>query len=338
MVKRAKNIPFPVLSHSQECNLNAEDRKTYYEELRAYCKKRKLTNTTKGALTCATHLKKITGKICSKVCRMLSRSNVCVVTDGLENIPEGAVVFACSHQGVLDGFVWITDCPKHAVIFHGAETNKALLLAQVNTGLILVTKDKTNPNNRINAKLDMISILLREHSVYICPESAWNLSPNKLHLPIYWGFIDVAQKSQKPIVPMVIEYTYDTAFDIETITRIHIRYGKPITVAENDNLMEKLQEYEDSISTMRWELIEEKGLFSRKEILNSDYINFVKGNLRNLEMGKISIDVETKGIRGSNDEFYLFHHINYVPWDAWGEFRSTSLVEKLKIINRVNNV
>lgn len=86
---------------------------------------------------------------------------------------------------------------------------------------------------------------------------------------------------------MVIEYTYDTSSEKETITHIYIRYGERISVLESDSLTEKLREYEEKIATMRWELIEEKGLFTRGDITNKDYINFVKGNLRNLEMGSI---------------------------------------------------
>lgn len=42
----------------------------------------------------------------------------------MENIPEGPVTFAATHQGILDSFVWISNCPKYVVLFHGAETNK----------------------------------------------------------------------------------------------------------------------------------------------------------------------------------------------------------------------
>lgn len=30
-----------------------------------------------------------------------------MIADGQENIPDGAVIFAGTHQGILDGFVWI---------------------------------------------------------------------------------------------------------------------------------------------------------------------------------------------------------------------------------------
>lgn len=159
--------------------------------------------------------------------------------------------------------------------------------------------------------------MLKEESVIIFSETAWNLSPNKLHLPMNYGFLDMAQKAKADIMPMVMEYTYDTSTDKEKITKIHIRYGEPVVVGENDDFTEKLAEYQEKISTMRWELIEEKGLFKRSEISNTDYINFVKGNLRNLQMGGIDISKERNGIFNSGDEFWEFHPINDVPWDAW---------------------
>ena len=96
--------------------------------------------------------------------------------------------------------------------------------------------------------------------------------------------------------------------------------------------------FEEKISTMRWELIATKGLFQRSEITNVDYINYLKGNFRNLKMGKIDINVERAGIQGSKQEFYVFHHINDVPWDAWGELKETEEIERLKRINRVHGI
>lgn len=148
-------IPSWLLSAKEENRLTGEERRDYCEKIRTFCRERKLTNTTKGATVIGPKLKRPTGVVCAKVCKLLSGGSVEVVTDGIENIPEGPVIFASTHQGMLDGFVWITDCPKHALIFHGAETNKALLLAQVNTGLILVSRDQNKTENRINAKYDV---------------------------------------------------------------------------------------------------------------------------------------------------------------------------------------
>ena len=291
-----------------------------------------------GTFFTAPFLKKPTEAIARAVCKALAGGYVKIVVDGVENIPDEAVIYASTHQGVMDGFVWIPYCPEHALIFHGKEVNKLLLLAQVNTGLILASKNLANTEHRRNAKLDLISVLLRNHSVYICPEGLWNLSPNKLHLPITWGFLDAAQKAGSPVVPMCIEYTYDTSGEKERITFVHLRYGEPIIVKEEDNLEDKLKEYKESIATMRWDLIEEKGIFHRNEITNWDYINYMKGNYKNLDMGKIDVVADTKGIYGAGTETYQFQHINNVPWDAWGNLLQTEEVEKLKKLNRVKGI
>lgn len=331
-MKKNKCIDW-ILTGKEERALSKGDRVIYYKRLREYCLNRKLTNTTPLATKIGPILKKPTEAIARTMCKVLAGGEVKIVVDGTENIPEGAVIFASTHQGVMDGFVWIPHCPKHALIFHGKEVNKLLLLAQANTGLILASKNKNNKEQRRNAQLDMISLLLRGHSVYICPEGLWNLSPNRLHLPITWGFLDAAQKAGKPIVPMCIEYTYDTSSEKERIPFVHLRYGEPVIVKEEDDLAKKLEEYMEKVSTMRWKLMEEKGLFSRCEITNWDYINYMRGNYKNLDMGKIDVESDTKAIYGAGSEKYLFQHINIVPWDAWGVLKCTEEVERLKRIN-----
>jgi hypothetical protein len=138
-----------------------------------------------------------------------------------------------------------------------------------------------------------------------------------------FGFLDVAQKAGVPVVPVVTEFTYDTSTDKEKITKIHIRYGSAIYVSRQDNLGEKLAEYEEAISTIRWNLIEEKGLAKRNDITNWDYINFLKGKERTLKLGNRSIALERKDIRGIGDYFYKLHHINDVPFNENGELLET---------------
>ena len=302
---------FRVLSFREEQQLGKNEILKYYADFRDFILIRKLKNTTPGALTVAPKLKKITNKIATKVTRFLCKSNVEIVVDGKENIPDGPVLFASTHQGILDGFVWIPFMSRHCVILHGASVRTVLKLAQINTGLILVDKD--SKESRQNAKLDMIKILIKGHSIMYFPEGTWNLSPNKLHLPISFGFLDIARKAEAAVVPMVMEYTYDSTKAIECIKKIHIRFGKAMYVDAYDDLKQKLIEYEEVISTMRWELMEEKGLFSRKTISNQEYINFLKGNLHNLQLGGIDLDSERSHILGADDAFYLFHHINDIP-------------------------
>lgn len=333
-----KNYKFDVLSTKEEMNLSKEEQEQYYRRLRAYCCNRKLRVTTKGATSIAPKLKGITGKIARTVTKMLAGGEYIQDIKGIENIPEGPVIFASTHQGILDGFVWIPSCPKHAMIVHGKETNKLLLMAQVNTGLILVTKNKERMAERIEAKLDMMTVLLRGHSIYICPETTWNLSPNKLHLPINYGFIDVAKKIGVPICPLMLNYTYSNENEKERITHIDIHYGKPIYVLPDDNVIDKLNEYSESVSTMRYNAMEAKGILKRNDITNMEYINYVKGNLQNLSLGKIDIKRERAGIQGAQEEFYVFHHLNDIPFDDEGNLLDTEMCETLKVLNRVHGI
>ena len=204
------------------------------------------------------------------------------------------------------------------------------MLIQRVTGLVLVNKnDPNDKQNRTDAKLDMIHILLTGHTVWYFPEGAWNMSPNKLHLPMSFGFLEVAKKAGVPVVPVATDLTYDTSTDAGKITRMHIRYGKPIYVSITDDLGEKLEEYEEALSTLRWELMEEKGIFHRDQITNWDYINYLKGTYKALAQKNPKIgakgmaDIERRNLRGASDDFYLFHHINDVPFNEAGQLLDT---------------
>jgi 1-acyl-sn-glycerol-3-phosphate acyltransferase len=211
-----------------------------------------------------------------------------------------------------------------------------LLLCQKNTGLVLV--EKGNKHNNNNAKFDMINLLLNGHSITYFPEGTWNLSPNKLHLPLSYGFLDTAQKANVPVIPAVNEYTYDNSNGKSVITKIHTRYGKPIYISENDDIFEKLEEYKEAISTIKYELMEEKGIFSRKETSTEEYKTFLKESYKNLKLGKLNWEKETKNIFGASDEFYDFHYINDVPYDAQGNMIDKPETHKLKQIVKKHNL
>ena len=91
-----------------------------------------------------------------------------------------------------------------------------------------------------------------------------------------------------------------------------------------------MEEYSEEISTWRWKLFEEKGLFKRSEITNQEYINFLKGNYKNLQFGKKDRTEERQGIQGVNDEFYVFHPINDIAFDEDGKLKVTEKNKGMK--------
>lgn len=210
---------FKYLSLREEKELSLAELKVYYNQLKEYLKHRDLQTTTKGADTVAPKLKKYVNKLDRSVTKLLAGKGMEMVVDGLENIPDCAVIFASTHQGILDNLCWIPDNPKHAIMLHASDISKILVWIQMCTGMVLVNKNNPDPESRKNAKLDMIQLLLNDHSIWYFPEGTWNLSPNKIFLPLSIGFVDVAKKSGAPIVPVVIEYTYDTSTEKENVKK-----------------------------------------------------------------------------------------------------------------------
>lgn len=327
------NNSFRLLSLKEEGRLSSDELTKYYTDLREYIAHRKTTNTTPGATFWGPKLKKITTRIAIAVTKLFSHKNVDWVCDGTENIPKETCIFAHSHQGVLDGFAWMPYIKRHCLILISAEVSKLMLLCQSNTGLIMVKKGDRRSGT--NAKLDMINLLMNGHSIVYFPEGAWNLSPNKLHLPLSYGFLDIARKANVPVVPVVHEYGYAVNDQTGKIEKIHTRYGKPIYITPEDNIHDKLEEYEDQISTMRFDLISERGVYHRTDINSFDYINFLKMSYKHLQIGKIDPQKEKSALFNAKDEHFLFQHINDVPFDENGNFLDTEETIRInKIIER----
>lgn len=327
-----KNEDFKILSLKEEQKLNSDELHEYYEKLRNYLKGRKLQYTSPGATTIAPNLKNPTNKIADSLTKILTAKDAKIECRGMENIPNGTVIYAYTHHDLLDNFCTISKMPQHSIIVHGADVNKFLLMAQLNTGYLKVRKaDKAQ--NAI-AKEDIMTLLLNNHSVTWFPESTWCLSPNKLHLPLSWGFIDVAKKTNTPIVPAILHYEFDTSNDNGKTTEIKAVFAKPIYVNENDNLLDKLNEYDETISTIEYQLIEEKGIHKRSDISNEEYINYLKTQYRKLKLGKLDLQIERENIFGGKDDFYLFHPINDVPFDENGNLLEAEETRRLRKIRQ----
>ena len=317
-------------------HLPLEKQKLFFEYARMWLKERKYTNLTPGATTIAPKLKKVTTKIASAVIKLFADKNVIHEVEGLENIPDEICIFASGHQGLLDNFVWIPEIERHCILLHGQEVNKGLLLCQYNTGLDFVIKgDKKNNNN---SKLDMSKLLLFLHSIMSYIEGTWNLSPNKLHLALSHGILDVAKKADVPVIPVAREYVYEEKNGKLVVTKIYTKYGKPIYFPIDCKLSDKLEEFSTQLSTMQFELMEkatensknavkqtfeyvdedgnikceEAVCFKRSDISYEEYVKYIKKSYKDLELGELDWDKETKYIFGYNpdDPFYSGISVN----------------------------
>ena len=356
------NKNFKILTSREEKELSSSELKEYYEELRKYLLGVKhYDNLTKGSLTLCkminplvrngmikltefmTEKQEFSEDMSLKDSIKLNIKNKLLEVDDLPKydiVIEGANrykgvvgIYAHSHQSKDDHLHYAISNPNHTVLLNSSIlSDKYKLLVEAN-GVVYV--DKGNKLSQNKAKLELIKLLLSGKSISMFPESAWNLSPNKLHLPLYIGMVDIARKTGVPIIPVLEEYTYDEEIldGKERIKSIYIKYGDAIYVNENDNLLDKLNEYSEQISTMRWEFMMKNGVYKRHEISNKLYTNHIKGCIRNLELAEIDVNVEKEHIYGASDEFYEFHHLNAVDFDENDNLLPTEHVRKLIKIN-----
>ena len=304
---------FKILTSKQERELSHDELINYYCSLRNYLLYSKPEHVTKGALGICEKINPIISKTLNKFC------GYDIEVENSETYKGITGIYAHSHQSKQDHIGLIVSNPNHTIILNSSVLSQFYKSVINLNGVIYVNKQSKEEKN--NAKIEMMRLLLNDKSITIFPESAWNLSPNKLHLPLYSGIMDVAKKTGKPVIPVVQEYYYDESKKDgkERIKKVFIKYGTPIYVGENDDIYKKLAEYSEQIATMRWELIEKKGMYHRESISNYDYINYLKGNIRNLKNAGVDINVEEEGIFGSNSDFYLFHNLNAVKYSDSGE-------------------
>lgn len=178
-----------------------------------------------------------------------SNSKYDIKIDGVENIPSSPVIYASNYQksNVLEIFLEI-----NGVIFYNINSKES----------------------RMSAKIEMPKALKKGKSINVYHEIVYNDSTNKLYFPFSIEMIDMAKRMGVPIIPVVQEYTYDdNVLDGKThIKSVHIRFGKAICVLPENNLISKLEEFDAEFSTIKWQLIEEKGVFLRNKL----YTNYIR--------------------------------------------------------------
>lgn len=156
-------------------------------------------------------------------------------------------IYAVNHSCIFDVPISCEAIKDHAILLAGVQpmpiADRVFLNAN---GTIWV--DRHNKASKARSKVRMLDVLKRGKSLLIFPEGTWNLSQNALHLPLYWGIIDIARQSSKPIIPVCLEYIGQ---------QILVKFDKPITVDSNDGKQEKIDELSASFATMKYEIFEQ---------------------------------------------------------------------------------
>jgi len=192
-----------------------------------------------------------------KLDRVLSKERCEIIGDKHSNVHNA--IYACTHAGGNDIQRVVEAMRSHAWLFLGDPGELycgALgLMIQLNGAVYLETRDKCD---RRIAEARSTEILEKGGSLLIFPEGAWNIEPSIPVMLLYSGTARMARKTGCDIIPIAIEI-YDK--------RYVVNIGQNVSFAgrtEDDKTL--TMELRDTLATLKWEIWENQGLFSRKDI------------------------------------------------------------------------
>ena len=171
-------------------------------------------------------------------------------------------IIVMNHSNVHD-FPIVNQALKHHSIILSAKDNLHGIngiVINMNGCVPVVRNDKTS---RKQSNEELKNILKQGKDVLVMVEGIWNLTPHVPILPFSWGIIDTAKEIGVPILPVILEYEKKECY---------VNIGSLIDV---NDFIDKKDAYiylRDMMATLRWNLWELFGTFSKDEI-NQKYFD-----------------------------------------------------------------
>lgn len=178
-------------------------------------------------------------------------------------------IFAVNHTNSHDIPIACEIIKNHVYVFAGSENLRIVdRLVFILNGVCFV--QRKNKKSREKSKNRLIKMLNSGKNIMIFPEATWNLTENKLMLPMYWGVIDIAQQTGSQIIPIVLDYN-----NSECIYSI----GKGITIDNYQTKEQAISLLRDKMSTMRYEIWASKSIERRTDDLKNTFYKQIKHDL-----------------------------------------------------------
>lgn len=301
MSKKRIEEEFKILNREEENKLTKEELMDYYKKLREYYKK--IGDNQKNL-----NLKKAIHPILLKIMKIALNKELIIFNKEMPKI-EGPVIYAVNHTNCHDVPAITQVIKKHMCILAGAENLRLIDKTLFNlNGVVFVNRD--NKNSKRNSKEEVIKVILNGNSLLIFPEGTWNISENKPMLPLNWGIVEIAQKTNVPVIPIALEYQEDKYF---------ANIGDPIFFDIKEDKKDGIIKLRDSLATLRWEIWEKYNNELRKNVsldafkqkVESNYDEYEKMD-RNYEQSLILKD-------GINAE-EVFNHLKTLEYNKKNAF------------------
>lgn len=249
------------LNYIKKYKMSLEQLKNYYLNLRQYEYNNNIP--IKGI-----KIRKFIHKIpltMVKLERFFLKEKVTVIADK-SNKNNKPIIYACTHIGGNDIQRVYEAINSPAYLFLGdpgeAYRDLTSVLLLFNGAIYLETDNKSD---RHIAKQRAIELLNRGGNLYIFPEGAWNIFENLPVMGLFNGTVKIAQETGADIIPIAVE-------QIENEFLVNI--GENISIGKNDDINTANNNLRDTLATLKWEIWENEGVFSRDVIANETTESF----------------------------------------------------------------
>lgn len=191
------------------------------------------------------------------------------------------LIFAPTHNGKFDIHTLAEVIKSHH--YHLVSGDHADLPGTMDgfmleaAGVIYV--DRQDKSDRRVSKETSIRTLQNGGNLMLYPEGTWNLSQNKLVLPLYKGIIDIARKSNALVVPVGLETREGKNY--------YVNIGEPIDLNNLDDDLHALQILRDELASLKWQIYEkaqtnkngELVLCKRTDVSIDDFEKYIEERL-----------------------------------------------------------
>ena len=133
---------------------------------------------------------------------ILKRTKSEFTVEGLENIPDGPVLFISNHEGNFDIPSLLTYIPKPFGFISKIEVKKIPLISKWMEEMNCVFLDRTNRKSSYRSIQDTVVQLQHGHSILMFPEGTRSKGHGMGMFKS--GFIRIAKEANVPIVPIAI--------------------------------------------------------------------------------------------------------------------------------------
>lgn len=151
------------------------------------------------------------------------------------DIPKTPTIFAFTHISSNDTMIATEIIRKPAHLLMASDPLTTILkLPLMLLGMVAVDrKDKTKRSQR-DAMDEMARLLELGSHIGIFPEAIWNVTANRLVLPLHWGIIELAQRTGRPIIPVSLIQADSGDY--------YINMGDAVTIDAHKNKAEAIEQ------------------------------------------------------------------------------------------------